>query len=494
MVLFFGCYTVGCQQGIGKYSCNCSKIGIDSIWADTNKVSCYLIPVEKNFSEPRGENYLLAVASAPSLSSSPKESLLYLHGGPGIATLSNLPRYLKSKTFSLLRQDHDLVFFDYRGTGFSEPVLCKTLSYSLEAISDTISLEERITKEASLYSFCKANLLDHGVHLSDFSSLQSAADAETIRKELGINEFVIYSVSHGTTVALNMMRTFPKYINSVILDSPFPPNAPWLDFVRPFDTCFKILEKTISRDSAYSKLFPSIRNDFVKISDKLRKSPFIMSLKKGTDSSLHPSLFSNNDFAWSVWTAMLDPYYIRLVPLALKEIASGNDSVLLQWALVFNDPNSFGEFALAQSKAILGYETKPRFEEETENYLLKNFPEYGHFIKQGLDSSINAVYRPEVPPNGYFNAVESNIPTLIIAGEYDPVCPPLFAYVTSKTLPNSTVMIVPSASHAALFVDECTRTIGAQFYLFPEKKPSLECLTKRKQIEFVTRDILSELK
>jgi len=477
-----------------KYSCNCSKIGLDPVWADTNKVSCYLIPVERNFIKPRNENYLLAVATVPALSISPKEPLLYLHGGPGIATLSNFPRYLKSKTFTLLRQDHALVFFDYRGTGFSEPTLCKTLSDSLHAISDTISLKERITKETSLYSNCKTNLLKQSVHLSDFSSLQSAADAEIIRKELEIKKLVIYSVSHGTTVALNMMRTFPKHINSVILDSPFPPNAPWLDFVHPFDTCFKVLEKKISQDSLYAKLFPSIRNDFVKISNRLSKSSFTMPSNKGKDGTIHSASFTNNDFAWSVWTAMLDPYYIRLVPLALKEIASGNDSVLLRWALLFNDPNSFGEFAPAQSRAILGYETKPRFEEEKENYLLKYFPDFSHLITPGLDSAINIVYRPEIPPKDYFDAVNSDIPTLVISGEYDPVCPPLFANMTSKTLSNSTVMIVPSASHAALYADECTRTIGATFYLHPGRKPDMECLKKRKRINFVTTDIFSQLK
>ena len=478
---------------MSKFSCNCSKIGLDPAWADTNKVSCYLIPVERNFIKPRNENYFLAVATAPALSKSPKEPLLYLHGGPGIATLSNFPRYLRSKTFSLLRQDHALVFFDYRGTGFSEPALCKTLGDSLNSIPDTIPLKERITKETSLYADCKTDLLKQSVHLSDFSSLQSAADAEVIRKELGIKEVVIYSVSHGTTVALNMMRAFPKHISSVILDSPFPPNAPWLDFVHPFDTCFKVLEKRIGQDPVYSKLFPAIRNDFIKITGRLSRSPFIMSFK-GKDSAIHAASFNSNDFAWSVWTAMLDPYYIRLVPLALKEIASGNDSVLLRWALLFNDPNSFGEFASAQGRAILGYETKPRFEEETENYVRKNFPEFSHFITPGLDSSINTVYRPEIPPKEYFDAVKSDIPTLIISGEYDPVCPPLFANITSKTLPNSTVMIVPSASHAALYADECTRTIGAMFYLHPGKKPNMECLSKRKPIDFVITDIFSQLK
>ena len=493
-LLFIKCFNGFCQQIPATYNCSCNKIGLDSVWADTNKVACYLIPVERNCVNPRGEQYLLAVATAPALSKSPKEPLLYLHGGPGIATLSNCPRYFKSKTFSLLRQDHDLVFFDYRGTGYSEPVLCKTLSPALNAIPDTISTEGRIAKEVVLYTNCKDSLLQQGVHLSDFSSLQSATDAETIRKALGIKNLVIYSVSHGTTVALNMMRSFPKHINSVILDSPFPPNAPWLDFIHPFDTCFKVLEKNIRQDPAYATLFPSVRNDFVKITARLRQSPFKMPLNKEKDGTVPVASFDNSDFAWSVWSAMLDPYYIRLVPLALKEIASGNDSALYHWAMLLNDPNSFGEFSSAQSRAILGYETKPRFEAETENYLLKNFPDFSSFITPGLDSAIYSAYRPENPPPGYFDAVKTKIPTLIFSGEYDPVCPPLFAKGSAKTLKRSTVVIVPAASHAAMYADDCTRAMAKEFYLKPNEKINTACLKDRKAISFVTSGILAFLK
>lgn len=494
LLLLITCSICFCQQNILNYKCDCSKIGLDSVWADTNKVSCYLIPVERNYIEPRGNMYFLAVATAPALSIDPQKPLLYLHGGPGIATLSNFPRYLKSKTFSQLRQDHALIFFDYRGTGFSEPVLCKTLSDSLYAISDTISNNELITREAVFYSNCKTELLNQDVLLTDFSSLQSAADAEAIRKELGINEWDIYSVSHGTTVALNMMRSFPEHIHRVILDSPFPPNAPWIDFIHPFDTCFKVLEKKITQDSLYAKLFPSIRSDFVRITNRLKKTPFVMPVSSQNDTTVHSNSFDDGDFAWSVWSAMLDPKSICLIPLALKEMASGNDTVLLQWALLFNDPNSFGEFSSAQNQAILGFENKPRFEEETEKFLLNKFPDFASFITPGLDDAINEVYRPEIPPKEYFEAVTSNIPTLIFSGEYDPVCPPLFANITSKTLNYSTVIIVPSASHAAMYTDDCTRKIGAAFYLGLEIKPNIECVMKRKQIEFVTSDILNSLK
>jgi pimeloyl-ACP methyl ester carboxylesterase len=483
------------QQATNKYSCNCSKIGLDTIWADTNKVSCYLVPVERNFKKPRGQKYFLAVASAPALSKSAKEPLLYLHGGPGIATLSNFPRYLRSKTFSRLRENHALVFFDYRGTGFSEPVLCKDLGDSVDAITNAgLPLEERIIKTTAAYTSCKEEMLKQGIQVSDFSSLQSAADAETIRAALGINAWNIYSVSHGTTVALNMMRSFPGHIRSVILDSPFPTNAPWMDFIRPFDTAFKVLEKKLAEDPAYTAIFPSVKHDLIKIAARLQKTAFLFPVKQGKDSITRMKPFSDGDFVWSVWSAMLNPYYIPLIPLALKEMASGNDSVLLRWALLFNDPDAFGKFALAQSKAILYYESKPRFEEETETYLLNKYPDYAGFIIPGMEASLYTAYRPESPPPEYFNPVKTNIPTLIFSGEYDPVCPPLFANITAELLTNSTVVIVPAASHAAMYADDCTRGIAKDFFLNPDKKPGTMCLSNRKKIDFITSDILRHLK
>ncbi|RYY64280.1 MAG: alpha/beta fold hydrolase, partial [Chitinophagaceae bacterium] len=453
-------------------------------WADTNRISCYQIPVERNLLNPGGKKYFLAVAAAPATGTSPQDPLLYLHGGPGIATLSNLPRYLTLKTFSQLRENHSLVFFDYRGTGHSEPVLCDGLSDTVDSISNAgLPDQTTILQTSAAYSACKEQLLKKGISLSDFSTLQSAADAEAVRKALGINNWNIYSVSHGTTVALNMMRSFPAHLRSVILDSPFPPNAPWMDFIHPFDTAINILQNRLREDSVYARMFPSIKNDFVKITDRLSKTAFSLSQKNGKDSTVQSELFDEGDFAWSVWTALLDRSTIPLVPLALKEIAAGNDSVLLQWALLFNDPNSFGQFALAQSKAILYYESKPRFEEETEHYLLKKFPEYEAFISPGLEPALYKAFRPQSPKSKYFKAVKSKIPTLIFAGEYDPVCPPFFANFTATTLSNSTVVIVPSASHAAMYTDDCTRRIGKEFYLNPGNKPDINCVSQRRKID-----------
>jgi pimeloyl-ACP methyl ester carboxylesterase len=343
------------------------------------------------------------------------------------------------------------------------------------------------------YLQCKTDLAKQNILLSDFSSLQSAADAEDIRKQLGIKKWNIYSVSHGTTVALNMMRKFSGNIQSVILDSPFPPNAPWSDFVHPFDISFKVLEENIKRDSINAKLFPSIRNDFIKVSKQLRNSPLLIPLASNTGASKN-YLFDDGDFAWSVWTAMLSPRTIPLVPLALKEMAEGKDSILMLWAKRFNDPNAFGEFALAQSKAILLYESKPGSEEEKEQFIIQNFPDFAALIVPGRDSVLTELFRPDSPSMEYFDPVSSNIPTLILSGEYDPVCPPIFAKVTAKTLGQSQSIVVPAASHAAMNADDCTRNIVRRFYNDPLKKLETNCVDQREKIKFVISDLISLLR
>ncbi|MGZ5191960.1 MAG: alpha/beta hydrolase, partial [Flavisolibacter sp.] len=265
------------------------------------------------------------------------------------------------------------------------------------------------------------------------------------------------------------------------------------DFVRPFDLSFKVLEKTINDDSVYAKIFPSIRTDFLKIMAKLRASPLFIQLAAKKKAS-QTYLFDEGDFIWSVWTAMLDPKSIPLVPMALKEMAQGNDSLILQWAKTYNDPNAFGQFALAQSKAILLYETKPRNDGERENFIINNYPDFASLITPGMDSSLAKVFREDSPTNDYFNHVSSNIPTLVFSGEYDPVCPPVFGYLTAETLKHSQVLVVPAASHAAVYADDCTRNIARYFFQNPLQQLDTSCILKREKIKFVTTGVLDLLK
>ena len=483
------------KQTNDEYKCPCESIGLKAKWADSAKVSCYLIPVEKNSSQPQKETYLLAVAVAHSLNKATQDPLLYLHGGPGIATLENMPRYLKSAKWKMLREKNDVVFFDFRGTGFSEPQLCKDLQDSLQVISRIKPPHsEEIAKTVLLYKNCREKLEKDKIDISSFSSFQFAADVEGLRKALQIKKWNVYGVSNGTNIALNLLRSFPQPLKGVILDSPFPPNSPYLDFVRSFDTCFKVLEKYIAADQLASSKFSSLRKDFVRAVDRLNKRPVPLPLKMKADTNINIYNFDGRDFARSVSNAMLNPKSIPLVPLGITEIANGNDSVLVKWALLFNDPNKFGAYAAAQSMSIFCYEDLPRLERNVEEIIMTNYREFSALYTPGLDEAICKEFRPQVADKKIFQPVVSDVPVLILAGEFDPVTPPLFGEVTARTLSNSTFITVPSASHAAMFADDCLMKIATDFISSPDKKLSVECVEKRPRIKFVTGGLLEELK
>ena len=177
---------------------------------------------------------------------------------------------------------------------------------------------------------------------------------------------------------------------------------------------------------------------------------------------------------------------------AIKEVAGGNDSILNKWVMAFSDPNAFGKFSEFQSKAVLCYEGKPKTESDTKESLLKEYPEFAAFNIDFEDDLCNA-WQPTGAGKEIFEPVKSNVPVLIFSGEYDPVCPPLFGELTSKTLTNSTFISVPAASHAAIHADDSMRAIATSFLSKPGEKPALACIGNRPKINFITSNLIEAL-
>ncbi|MEO5783426.1 MAG: alpha/beta hydrolase, partial [Ginsengibacter sp.] len=129
---------------------------------------------------------------------------------------------------------------------------------------------------------------------------------------------------------------------------------------------------------------------------------------------------------------------------------------------------------------------------ESQKSLLLKYPEFSSFNTAFNEGVCNA-FRPEVAGKNIFAPVVSNKPVLILAGEYDPVCPPLFAEITAKTLSKSTLIIVPSASHASIHADDCIRNIANSFISNPEVNSKINCVKDRLKINFVTDNLMEAL-
>ena len=72
------------------------------------------------------------------------------------------------------------------------------------------------------------------------------------------------------------------------------------------------------------------------------------------------------------------------------------------------------------------------------------------------------------------NAIQSNVPTLLLSGAFDPVTPPRLATEVHKSLPNSFQYIFPRNGHDAES-NPCAKVIIWEFLKKPNEKPKLRC-------------------
>jgi pimeloyl-ACP methyl ester carboxylesterase len=99
-----------------------------------------------------------------------------------------------------------------------------------------------------------------------------------------------------------------------------------------------------------------------------------------------------------------------------------------------------------------------------------------HFTSRFMFDVCDALQLPAPDPREN-EAVHSDVPALILAGEYDPITPPEWGGLTAATLGNSFFYEFPGTGHGVMRSNECGLEIGLQFLADPQIEPDVSCLT-----------------
>ncbi len=137
--------------------------------------------------------------------------LIALAGGPGQAALPYADGFVAELSPMLRR--HRLVVLDQRGTGSSGALSCP-------ALQNTTEIDPW---PPSLVAAC-AQLI--GPRRRFYSTRDSAADIDAIRRAFGARKVTLMGVSYGTWVAQEYARQYPTRTQSLILDSVVGPGQP----------------------------------------------------------------------------------------------------------------------------------------------------------------------------------------------------------------------------------------------------------------------------
>src|SRR5262249_18591448 len=141
-------------------------------------------------------------------------------GGSTLETLS----LSYTSLFAPYQADRDVIAFDQRGVGRSQPALdCQELTdLTYQTLSEHISVDESVKLGADAISACGHRLKGQGINLAAYNSAESAADVNDLRQVLGYDQFDLLGISYGTRLALTIMRDFPQAAHSSIIDSVVP--------------------------------------------------------------------------------------------------------------------------------------------------------------------------------------------------------------------------------------------------------------------------------
>ena len=198
-------------------------------------VECGWLLVKENRKNPDSRGLWLAVEIYRSHSPAPKpDPVVYLSGGPGGAALALADQLMSRPFWKGLRADRDIVIYDQRGTGYSEPAFCPELDLRIRQLG-FIDMPHERRRELGLTAFerCRDKLLQEGLDFSAYNSRTLAQDLEDLRQSLGFDKLNLVAESYGARVALTALRDTPESVRSVILVSPFPLNARLFEHAQP---------------------------------------------------------------------------------------------------------------------------------------------------------------------------------------------------------------------------------------------------------------------
>lgn len=202
---------------------------------------CGYVQVPLNHAQPGGRQIEVFVSIKASISSLRKsDPVFYLPGGPG-SEASSLVGWLAGHTIT----DRDVVGLDYRGAGRSRPAL------------------DCPDRAGAALDTCRRAWQQQGLALQFFNTVQAAQDIEAVRVALGYGQINLYAASYGTVWAQEAMRRSPSHLRSVILAGVIPAELNYWEALLPaLEQLTRKLLQACEQNAGCDRTYPELVTRF----------------------------------------------------------------------------------------------------------------------------------------------------------------------------------------------------------------------------------------
>jgi pimeloyl-ACP methyl ester carboxylesterase len=479
---------IACFLVLSLFNCFPSKKGTQNFtpsFTESNKTT-HKIPkgqaytfgyleVLENRSRPNSKTIKIPVYHFKSRSENPRpDPVIYTVGGPGATTMPSA-QYMK---FYQYLDDRDFILVEQRGNFFAQPHLdCPEWSKAVY-LSNLPAFDEeqydRLFAEAA--QTCKDRLTKNGIDLNGYNTNEIAADIHDLVTVLGIDEYNLLTISYSTKIAQVLLRDYPKGIRSVVMDSPLPLEASYdeesnVNLLAALDRLLADCEKDQNCHAAY----PNLKQDFYNYLKDKTKQPLELEVENPANGKMEVFYLKGRDlirvFSGASTAEVAD------IPFEISKLLKNDlSSVKKQVSYLFNesgDGDGIGMRLSVWCAEEYPFNSQEVIEKETNRH-----PEIAGLSPATIDASVCEIWSVEKVPAIENQAIRSDVPVLLISGEYDELTPPVWAQKMQKNLPYSHHLLFKGWKHTPTtnWSNPCAMKAANAFFNSPELKPEPDCL------------------
>jgi pimeloyl-ACP methyl ester carboxylesterase len=399
---------------------------------------CGWFEVAEDRETPNSKHIRVHVAVVRALRKRPLPDAVFLvSGGPGQAASDF---YLSSyQTFEMLRRDRDIVVVDQRGTGMSQRLDCN-LPDDLDAARFDRELLQRSTREC-------LNKLPGDPRF--YSTSVAVRDLEEIRAALGYAQINLYGISYGTRVVQHYLRHYPKQVRAAVLDGVVPVETILGPEIGPAaQRSFDAILARCANEAACHKAFPNITDEFRALLAQPTRGPMTITIADPRTAIPSTMKFTEAHLSVAVRILSYSDITASLLPFLIHEAAHNRPQALAAQALMV--AQSIGDqVANGMHNAVVCTEDVPFFNSAMlDNPAIKD-SYLGRVMTDSLQASC-AVWPQGVLDADFHAPLSSNVPTLLLSGENDPVTPASFGEQALKAYSRGKHLVFAGQGHGQL--------------------------------------------
>ena len=384
--------------------------------------------------------------------------------------------------------DRDLILFEQRGTQYAQPSLdCPEWA---NAVYESNLPNFDATKTASLFQKaaqqCNEKLRKNGIDLNQYTTNQIAADINDLINVLGIEDYNLLTMSYSTKIGQVLIRDYPDKIKSVVMDSPLPLEVNYDE--ESVKNLLESLDKLLSDceiNSDCNDAFPNIKDRFLKYLEEKTKKPLEIKVENPKNGEPETFYLKGKDLI-NVFTSA-STGSVPNIPLEINKILNNDlSSVKRQLQYLFQEPgNGIGK---GMRLSVWCAEENPFNSQEKITIETNKYPEVKGLSPTVFDNEICKIWSVKEVAEIENKAVSSDIPVLLISGEYDEFTPVKWAETMTNNLTNSYHLIFKGWKHGPTsnWSNPCGMQAANDFFNDPTMKPNPECFMEIKSPEFKT--------